>query len=93
MIEAMLTGCPVIAFPRGSAPELVEQGVTGFLVDDAAEMAEVIRTRLDDFDRERCRARAIERFSRDRMVDAYEAYYRKALGASPRAAKPIVASG
>ena len=93
MIEAMLTGCPVVAFPRGSAPELVEQGITGFLVDDAAEMAEVIRTRLGDFDRERCRNRAIERFSRDRMVDAYEAYYRRALGASPRATKPIVASG
>lgn len=85
MVEAMLAGCPVVAFPRGSAPELVEPGVTGFLPRDAGEMVEVVRTRLDGFDRERCRRRAAERFNRERMVAAYEAYYRRAVRAGPRA--------
>ena len=84
MIEAMLAGCPVVAFSRGSAPELVETGWTGFLVRDANEMVQVVQTRLVDFDRERCRARAIERFSREAMVAAYEAYYRRAAQAEPR---------
>jgi len=78
MLEAMLAGCPVVAFPRGSAPELIENGVTGFLVPDADAMVEVVKTRLMDFDRERCRRRAAERFHRDHMVAAYEAYYRRA---------------
>jgi len=75
MIEAMLSGCPVIAFPRGSAPELIEEGVTGFLVTDEREMVEVLRNQLGEFDRERCRQRAIERFGRDAMVRAYEELY------------------
>jgi glycosyltransferase involved in cell wall biosynthesis len=68
--EAMLCGCPVIAFPRGSTPELVENGVTGYLVSSAEEMADIIRPggKLDSFDRHRCRTHAITRFSRDRMV-------------------------
>lgn len=80
MIEAMLSGCPVVAFPRGSAPELVEEGVTGRLVSNADHMAATIRRGgpLDAFDRERCRARAVERFGRNRMVEAYEAHYRQA---------------
>jgi len=79
MIEAMLCGCPVIAFPRGSAPELIEEGVTGFLVPDAQAMAELIRSGLEGFDRERCRARAIERFDRATMVAAYEELYLRAI--------------
>ncbi|HLU26116.1 MAG TPA: glycosyltransferase family 4 protein [Longimicrobiales bacterium] len=80
MIEAMLSGCPVIAFPRGSAPELVEDGRTGFLVRDVAEMAHAILHKVEGFDREACRARAIERFSRDAMVERYEAQYLTACG-------------
>src|SRR5690606_23127880 len=70
LIEAMLSGCPVVAFPRGSVPELVEDGVTGFIARDEAEMIEIIRPggRIEGFDRERCRRRAVERFSRERMV-------------------------
>ena len=82
MIEAMLCGCPVIAFPRGSVPELVEHGRTGFIVPDADAMVTTLRDGLDDFDREACRARAIERFRRERMVQAYEAWYRRAREAS-----------
>jgi glycosyltransferase involved in cell wall biosynthesis len=86
LIEAMLSGCPVVAFPRGSVPELVEEGVTGFLARDRREMAEIIRAGgpLDDFDRRRCRERAVERFGRDRMVEEYESVYAAAAGyASP----------
>ncbi len=74
LAEAMLSGCPVVAFGRGSVPELVEEGVTGFLPRDAAELVEIIRPGgpLDDFDRRRCRERAVERFGRDRMVADHE---------------------
>jgi glycosyltransferase involved in cell wall biosynthesis len=80
-IEAMLSGCPVVAFPRGSVPELVEEGVTGFVVRDAGEMARVVRPGgpLDSFDRAACRRRAVERFSRDRMVADHERLYRRAV--------------
>ena len=79
LIEAMLSGCPVVAYPNGSVPELVEPGVTGFVVRDVRGLADVIRPGgvLDGFDRGRCRARAVERFGVDRMVGQYEALYRR----------------
>ncbi|HET7321291.1 MAG TPA: glycosyltransferase, partial [Longimicrobiaceae bacterium] len=81
MIEAMLSGCPVVAYPRGSVPELVEDGVTGFVVRDAEEMTDVVRPGgpLDRFDRARCRERAVERFGRDRMVEEHLSLYRRVL--------------
>jgi glycosyltransferase involved in cell wall biosynthesis len=77
LIEAMLSGCPVIAFERGSVPELVEPGITGFVARNADHMAEIIRPggRLEDFDRRRCRERAVRRFSRARMIADHEALY------------------
>lgn len=77
LIEAMLSGTPPIAFRRGSAPELIEPGVTGFLVESADEMAALIRPggAVDRFDRAQCRAMASERFGRDRMVTEYERVY------------------
>jgi len=86
-IEAMLSGCPVVAFPRGSLPELIDPGVTGFMVETVEEMAETIRPGgpLDGFDRERCRARSVERFSRQRMVDEHLSYYEAALAGADRA--------
>lgn len=86
LIEAMLSGCPVVAFPRGSVPELVEEGVTGFIARDRSEMRDIIRPGgpLDDFDRRRCRELAVERFGRDRMVAEYERIYTAAVdSASP----------
>ncbi|MEX2579535.1 MAG: glycosyltransferase family 4 protein [Verrucomicrobiales bacterium] len=79
LIEAMLCGCPPVAFPRGSVPEIVEPGVTGFVVETADEMAEAIRPGgvVDSFDRERCRERAAERFSRSRFVSDHERTYAK----------------
>jgi glycosyltransferase involved in cell wall biosynthesis len=77
LIEAMLSGCPVIAYPRGSVPELVESGVTGFIVRDRDELTALLRagSALHAFDRRRCRMRAAERFSCDRMVREYESLY------------------
>lgn len=81
IIEAMLSGCPVVAFPRGSVPELIEEGVTGFVVRNEEEMQCVIRPGgpLDSFDRRRCRDHAAERFGRESMVRLYELYYRQLL--------------
>jgi glycosyltransferase involved in cell wall biosynthesis len=78
MIEAMLVGTPVIAYSRGSVPEVVEDGVTGFVVRNVDEMAARIRA-LASFDRQRCRARAEERWSSMRMARDYEKVYEEAL--------------
>jgi glycosyltransferase involved in cell wall biosynthesis len=80
MIEAMLAGCPVIAFRRGAATEIVEEGVTGRLVDDVGEMADALRD-LRGFDRGACRRRARERFSAARMARDYLAVYAAAIRA------------
>jgi glycosyltransferase involved in cell wall biosynthesis len=81
MIEAMLVGTPVIAFARGSAAEVVEDGVTGFLVRDMKEMAERIR-HVDRIDRRRCRSRAAERWSTKRMAAEYADLYTELARAS-----------
>jgi glycosyltransferase involved in cell wall biosynthesis len=77
LIEAMLSGCPVVAYGRGSVPELVEPGRTGYIVRTFEEMVDVIRPGgvLEQFDRRACRARAMERFSRERMVQDHERLY------------------
>jgi glycosyltransferase involved in cell wall biosynthesis len=79
MAEAMSSGTPVIATPRGAVPEVVEDGVTGFIVpvDGYAEAAAEALRRIDEIDPQACRARVEERFTEDRMVDAYEATYRR----------------
>ena len=81
IIEAMLSGCPVISFACGSAPELIEQGVTGYLVKDLHEMAEVIRPGgvLDGFDRKKCREVARRRFGRDRLIADHLRVYHAAI--------------
>jgi glycosyltransferase involved in cell wall biosynthesis len=79
LIEAMLSGCPVVAFPMGSVPELVEEGLTGFIATSPAHMTELIRPggAVDRFDRARCRERASERFSAERMVADHVALYER----------------
>jgi glycosyltransferase involved in cell wall biosynthesis len=76
-IEAMLCGTPVLGFARGAFPEIVDEGVTGFLfapgdVDGLVRAARAVGR----FDRARCAARARERFASDVMVRRYEALYR-----------------
>jgi glycosyltransferase involved in cell wall biosynthesis len=83
MAESMLCGTPVIAFRRGSAPEIVDDGITGFLVDGEDEMAARLAALSRDpraFDRRRCRAHAVRRFSADRMVDDYLRVYQALVG-------------
>ncbi|HEX2624230.1 MAG TPA: glycosyltransferase family 4 protein [Sphingomicrobium sp.] len=80
VIEAMACGTPVIAYRRGSMPELIDHGVTGFLVDTFDEAVAAI-DRLGEIDRRACRAAVEQRFSVDRMADDYLALYRRLLGA------------
>jgi glycosyltransferase involved in cell wall biosynthesis len=81
LIEAMLSGCPVVAFPRGSVPELIEDGVTGFIADSPEQMAEIVRPGgvLEGFDRRRCRNRAVEQFNRDRLVTEHLRLYHRVI--------------
>lgn len=75
-MEAISSGTPVIAFRSGALPEVVEDGVTGFVVDGQAQMVEAIG-RLNEISAETCRARAVVRFSMERMMREYLALYRK----------------
>lgn len=85
MIEAMSRGTPTIAFRRGSVPEVIDEGVSGFVVDDVDQAVDAVR-RLPDLDRAAVRRRFDERFTAARMAADYVAIYRR-LGAgqaSPR---------
>ena len=73
-IEALAAGTPVLAFPSGAIPEILEDGHTGFLVHDAASMAAAI-ARASTLDPEACRSSARERFSAARMLREYLALY------------------
>jgi glycosyltransferase involved in cell wall biosynthesis len=77
MIEAMACGTPVIALRSGSVPEVVEDGVTGFIVDTEEEAAEAIRHRLPTLDRRKVRAGFEHRFTARRMAEDYVRCYRQ----------------
>ncbi|HET6520446.1 MAG TPA: glycosyltransferase family 4 protein [Geminicoccaceae bacterium] len=89
-MEALACGTPVIALPSGALPEVVEHGVTGFLVRDGREMAEAIPAAAD-LDPEDCRRAARERFPLRRTIEGYLGLYRRlALGeAAERSPAPI----
>ena len=70
MIEAMACGTPVIAMRRGSVPEIIEDGVTGFVVDSEEEALAAIG-RLGSIDRRRVRAEFERRFTARRMAQDY----------------------
>ena len=75
MIEAMACGTPVIAFNRGSVPEVVDDGVTGFIVEDDLGAIGAVQ-RLGELDRAKVRARFEERFTARRMAQEYLGVYR-----------------
>jgi glycosyltransferase involved in cell wall biosynthesis len=74
MIEAMACGTPVIAFRHGSVPEVIDEGVTGFVVDDEEEAVRAVR-RLGEIDRRQVRACFERRFTARRMASEYLALY------------------
>ena len=79
VIEAMACGTPVIAMNRGSMPELIDNGVTGFLVDSVDQAVAAV-ARIGEIDRAACRAAVAARFTVERMADRYLALYREILG-------------
>lgn len=89
MIEAMACGTPVITRRCGSTPEVVADGVTGFVCDDDDAVVDAIR-RIDTIDRLACRRRVEERFSTERMAADYEAVYERLLAARSVRVRPVV---
>jgi glycosyltransferase involved in cell wall biosynthesis len=78
LIEAMACGCPVVAFDKGAIPEIIENGKTGFVVQDVETMVEAIKS-VEKIDRQYCRDYALEHFSAKKMADGYEEIYKEAI--------------
>ena len=78
MIEALACGTPVIAFRRGSVPEIMKEGVTGYVVDTIEEMVESVN-KIGEISPAACRADVEQRFSQKTMIESYEAVYRKVV--------------
>jgi len=84
MIEAMACGTPVVAYPSGSVPEVVEEGVTGLIVKDEATAADAISKRLASLSRRTIRRRFEERFTARRMANDYLDIYRELMAGTRR---------
>ena len=84
MIEAMAAGTPVIGYRRGSVPEIVKDGVTGFIVEPNDGVEGLVRAmkRIGEIDRAACRKHVEERFSVEQMVKGYERVYHSLLDKS-----------
>ena len=89
MIEAMACGTPVIAYNHGSVPEIIEDGVTGFIVGNEAEAIEALK-RIHTLDRRVVRARFEERFSARRMAEDYLELYESLAVAEPQRTLELV---
>jgi glycosyltransferase involved in cell wall biosynthesis len=85
MIEAMACGTPIVAFPRGAVPEVMEDGVTGFVVEDVEAAVKAV-ARLEGFDRRGCRRAFEERFTAERMTRDYLEIYRRLPDRAPEKA-------
>lgn len=78
MIEAQATGCPVVGFNRGSVPEVVLHGKTGYIAENFDGLLESIKN-LDKISRAECRRHVLLNFTAERMTDGYEEIYNKVL--------------
>lgn len=78
IVEAMACGTPVLAFNRGSMPEIIQEGINGFIVNGIEEMAEKIKA-VGTISRETCRKTVESRFSQDKMVKEYIEVYKEIL--------------
>ena len=78
VVESMACGTPVIAFPRGSMPEIIENGKNGLLVNDLEEAVLAVE-KIKTLDRQQCRRIVEKRFSKERMVEDYIKVYRRIL--------------
>lgn len=84
MVESLACGTPVIAIPRGSVPELIDNGKTGIYIENTPESgAEAVR-RIHEIDRAVCRETAVRRFDVTRMVDGYEGVYHQLTARTSR---------
>ena len=83
LIEAMACGTPVLAYRQGSIPEVIDHGVTGYICDNIAEMAQAVAG-LPLIDRQRCRDVFEKRFTVERMAKDYLNLYESMVAAPPR---------
>ncbi|NQX27477.1 glycosyltransferase family 4 protein [Microbacteriaceae bacterium VKM Ac-2854] len=92
VIEAMACGTPVVAYRRGSMPEIIEDAVTGYVVDSREEAVAAVQ-RAASLDRAVVRSRTEERFGVERMIDGYLAVYRRVLADTTSALRGRGVSG
>jgi len=90
VIEAMACGVPVIAWNEGAMPEIIDQGITGFLVDSVDQAVEAVSL-ARECDAALIRATFERRFSAERMVNDYEEIYRRRMADAPGNASPMSA--
>lgn len=91
LIEALACGTPVLAYRRGSIPEVIDHEVTGFVCETLTEMSEAVG-RLPLIDRRRCRSAFEERFTADRMARDYVAQYERLIAQGSVQASPRISS-
>ncbi len=92
MAEALSCGTPVLAFPNGAAPEIIDPGRTGYLCRDEGEMISAI-DRVAEIDRSVCRDVAVQRFSLQRMARDHDRLYRRVLERESGLMRRIPAAG
>jgi glycosyltransferase involved in cell wall biosynthesis len=83
MIESMACGTPVIAFRRGSVPEIIKHGETGFIVESVPEMIKAIK-KIEQIDNKVCRRYVAEKFNVTSFLDKHEEAYLKAIELASR---------
>ncbi|RNE59320.1 glycosyltransferase family 4 protein [Cryobacterium tepidiphilum] len=89
MIESLAAGTPVVATPRGSAPEIVDDGRTGYLRDGEAALVQALQ-RAGELDRGLCRMAVEERFGPERMASEHLELYRRMLGGNSQPQASVV---